>query len=397
VDLRLSRSDEDFRGELRAWLEAEVPKYGPPPPASDWTARRAYDTGWQQKLFGAGFACIDWPAAYGGRDATPTQTLVYYEEIARAKAPYIGVNFVGVKHGGPTLIAEGNPEQKARHIPAILRGEEVWCQGFSEPTAGSDLASLKTRAVRDGDHYVVNGHKIWSTYAHVADQCELLARTDANAPKHRGISWLILPMSSAGIEIQPIKTLGGESEFCELFFENVRVPAENLVGKENDGWRVTQVTLRFERGTAWAGHVIAQHEFLSEIARVAGRVTRWDKSAWDDASLRKEAAQLKAELDGLWALIRMGISEISESGVQGTGASAVKLLYTEIDQRLGDLAIRVLGRASLTREDLGELPNRHFLWAALRSLNLTIAGGTSQIQRNIIAERILGLPREPRA
>ncbi|OFV90964.1 MAG: acyl-CoA dehydrogenase [Acidobacteria bacterium RBG_16_68_9] len=394
MDLRYSEADEKCRRELRSWLKDAIPAYGDPPPPHDWPARRAYDTGWQRTLHEAGYACIDWPKEYGGRDASPTEQLVYYEEIARARAPYVGVNFVGIKHGGPTLIAEGTPEQKASHLPRILQGEEVWCQGFSEPGAGSDLASLQTRAVRDGDHYVVTGHKIWTTYAQVADYCELLVRTDPAAPKHKGISWLILPMNLPGIDIQPLRTLVGEGEFSELFLEDVRVPLENRVGAENDGWRVTNVTLRFERGTAFAAAIYSQHEFLADIARVAQRVTRGDARAWDDAALRKEIGRLQARLDALWAMVKMGVSEISQTGVPGIGGVAVKLLYSELDQHLGDLAMRVLARAGLSRDDVGELPSKRFLAAALKSLSLTIAAGTSQIQRNIISERILGLPRE---
>jgi alkylation response protein AidB-like acyl-CoA dehydrogenase len=393
VDLRYSESDERFRAEFRAWLEKAVPAYGDPPAASDWPARRAYDTGWQRQLHEAGYACIDWPVEYGGRNACPTEQLVYYEEIGRAKAPYVGINFVGVKHGGPTLIVEGTPEQKARHVPQILRGEQTWCQGFSEPEAGSDLASLRTRAVRDGDHYLVTGQKIWTTYAQVADYCELLVRTDPDAPKHKGISWLILAMNLPGVELRPLKTLVGEGEFSELFLNEVRVPVGNRVGAENDGWRVTNVTLRFERGTAFAAAIYSQQEFLGEIAKAARRVTRYQATAWDDASLRREVGHLQAELDSLWAMVKMGVSEVSESGVPGIGGAAVKLLYAELDQRLGDLALRVLGRAGLCRDDVAGLPSRRFLATALKSLSLTIAAGTSQIQRNIIAERILGLPR----
>lgn len=394
MDLRYSASDEEFRAEFRRWLERAVPQHGDPPPAHDWPARRAYDARWQRTLHDAGYACIDWPKEYGGRGASPTQQLVYYEEVARAKAPYVGVNFVGIRHGGPTLIAEGTQEQKSRHVPRILRGDEIWCQGFSEPTAGSDLASLRTRATRDGDHYVVSGHKIWTTYAQVADCCELLVRTDPVAPKHKGISWLILPMDLPGIEIRPLKTLLGEGEFSEMFLEDVRVPVENRVGAENDGWRVANVTFRFERGTAFAAAVYAQQEMLADLARAACRVTRHGASAWDDAGLRQEVGHLRAELDGLWAMVKMGVSEASETGLPPLSGSAVKLLYSEIDQRLGDLAMRVLGRAGLSREDIGDLPSKRFLAAALKSLSLTIAAGTSQIQRNIIAERILGLPRD---
>jgi len=241
---------------------------------------------------------------------------------------------------------------------------------------------------------VLNGHKIWATYAQVADYCELLVRTDPEAPKHKGISWLILPMSLPGVEVQPLKTLVGEGEFSEIFLEDVRVPVGNLVGKENDGWRVANVTFRFERGTAFVAAISAQQELLADLVRVARRVTRHGTTAWDDASLRKEVGCLRAELEGLWAMVKMGVSEASETGLPPLSGSAVKLLYSGLDQRLGDLAMRVLGRAGLSREDIGDLPSKRFLAPALKSLSLTIAAGTSQIQRNIIAERILGLPRE---
>jgi alkylation response protein AidB-like acyl-CoA dehydrogenase len=395
VDLRYSESDEAFRAQLRGWLEQAVPEHGPPPAGHDWPARRSYDTGWQRKLHEAGFAAIHWPREYGGRDASPTEQLVYYEEIARARAPYVGVNFVGLLHGGPTLIVEGTPVQKERHIRQILCGEQVWCQGFSEPTAGSDLASLKTRAVRDGDHYVVSGHKIWCSFAQVADYCELLVRTDPDARKHKGISWLIMPMDLDGIEIRPLETIAGEGEFSELFLDEVRVPVENRVGEENDGWRVTNVTLRFERGTAFTSEMIALREHLAEIRDVAQRVTRGDARAWDDTALRREIGHLQADLDALWAMMKRSVSEASEGGVPNMGsAAALKLFYAELAQRVSDVAMRVLGRAGLSREDVAGLPSRHFLAKMLMSLNLTIAAGTSQIQRNILAERVLGLPRE---
>ncbi len=395
MDLRYSESDEKFRGELRSWLAEAVPAHGDPPPRDDWPGRREYDCGWQRKLYEAGYAAIHWPREYGGRDASPTEQLVYFEEIARANAPYVGVNFVGMLHGGPTLIVEGTPAQRERHVPAILKGEQVWCQGFSEPEAGSDLASLRARAERDGDHYVVSGHKIWTSFAQVADYCELLVRTDPDARKHKGISWLIMPMDLPGIEIRPLKKIAGEGEFSELFLENVRIPVENLVGEENDGWRVTNVTLRFERGTAFVSEMYQLQEHLAEIVEVARRVTRHDTHAWDDAALRKEIGTLQAELDALWGMVKISVSEASGSGVPDMGrAAAVKLFYTELAQRIGDVAIRVLGRAGLSRSDVAGLPSERFLAKVLMSLNLTIAAGTSQIQRNIISERILGLPRE---
>jgi len=394
VDLRYSESDEKFRRELRAWLREAVGLHGPPPAREDWPARRAWDTAWQRKLFDAGYAGIAWPRAYGGREASLSEQLVYHEEYARAKAPYVGVNFVGLLHGGPTLIVEGSPGQKAAHLPRILRGEEVWCQGFSEPGAGSDLAGLKTRAERDGDHYRVSGHKIWTSFAQVADYAELLVRTDPAAPKHRGISWLILPMDLPGIEIRPLPEIHGETEFSEVFLEDVRVPVANRVGAENDGWRITNVTLRFERGTAFAGEMYELQQWLAEVAQVAKRATRSEARAWDDAALRREVGELQAELDALWALLKLSISQAGDSGVPGVGASAVKLFFTELKQRVGELSLRVLGRAALGRSDLAGLPVRRWSWEALQSLSLSIAAGTSQIQRNIISERIQGLPRE---
>jgi hypothetical protein len=384
VDLRDSPSEAKFRSELRAWLATAVPAHGERPHTEDWKARRAYDTGWQRRLFEAGYSGVSWPAEHGGRGATPLEQLVYYEETARAGAPYIGVNFVGQAHAGPTIAVEGTPEQKQRHLPAILRGDQVWCQGFSEPQSGSDLASLQTRAVRDGDHYV--GRKIWTTYGHVADYCELLVRTDPRAPKHRGITWLILPMTSPGIEIRPLDTIEGESEFNELFLDGVRVPVDHRVGEENDGWRVANVTLRFERGTAFAGMIVALRQAIERMARLAG--VRGGRGPW------RELGHLQAESDALWALVKLSVSESGRSGVPAVSGSAVKLAYTELFQRVHELSLRLLGRGALSRADFAGLPTRAMLHAYFWSIQSTISAGTSQIQRNIIAERILGLPKD---
>jgi alkylation response protein AidB-like acyl-CoA dehydrogenase len=293
-------------------------------------------------------------------------------------------------------MAEGSPEQKGQHIPRILKGEEIWCQGFSEPAAGSDLANLQCRAVRDGDVYRVTGHKIWTSFAQVADYCELLVRTSPDAPKHKGISWLIMPMDLPGIEIRPLPTLMGEGEFSEVFLEDVPVPVDNRIGEENDGWRVTNVTLRFERGTAFASEMYMLQEFLADLVALAKRVTSHDGKAWDDRSLRREVGHLQAELDALWAMVKLSVSETAKAGVPGVGASAIKLFYTEAYQRVCELGMRVLGRSALSRAAVGDLPNDRILNKAMQSLSLSIAAGTSQIQRNIIGERILGLPREPR-
>jgi alkylation response protein AidB-like acyl-CoA dehydrogenase len=385
MDLTYSAEDEAFRTELRAWLEAEVPRHGPPPPAGDWPARRAYDTAWQRKLYDAGYAGLQWPAAFGGRGLPVTQQLVYLEEYARANAPYISVNFVGLMHAGPTLIAEGTDEQRAFHLPRILRGESIWCQGFSEPGAGSDLASLTTRAVREGDEYIVNGQKIWSTRAHVADYCELLVRTDPDAPKHKGITWLILDMHQPGVDVRPMRTIDGESHFCEVFLDNARVPVSNRVGAENDGWRVTNVTLRFERGTAFAQHIITLRSQTRALVRLAH-----DTGAWTDDALRKQVGRIEAQVDALWRMTQMGIAEAERTGLPAPTGSAVKLRYSELTQEIADLSLRTLGRPALAGADpkAREIA-REYLW----SLQYTIAAGTSQIQRNLIAERILGMPR----
>jgi alkylation response protein AidB-like acyl-CoA dehydrogenase len=395
VDLRYSDSDEIFRRDLRSWLEKAVPEQGPAPSSHDWTARRAYDTGWQRKLFDAGYAGINWPREFGGRGASLTEELVYYEEMARAGAPYGPVNFVGMRHGGPTLIAEGTDAQKAAHLPRILRGEEVWCQGFSEPTSGSDLASLRTSAVRDSDHYVVNGQKIWTSFAHCADFCELLVRTDPDS-KHGGISWLILPMDLEGIEIRPLPTLIGESDFSEMFLENVRVPVANRVGEENDGWRVTNVTLRFERGTAWAADVVQLQETLAGLCTLARAITRDGGNLWEDRALRREIGHLSCEIDSIWAMVKLQVSELARTGIPGLGGSVIKLAFSELNQRVFELATRMLGRAGLSRDDIDDLPCGDIVDKYLNTLSLTIAAGSSQIQRNILSERVLGMPKEPR-
>ena len=387
MDLRYGPDDEAFRAVTRAWLEREVPAHGPPPPPHDWPARRACDTAWQRKMHDAGLAGIAWPRDFGGRGLPITQQLVWIEEYARAGAPYVGVNFVGLMHAGPTLIAEGTDAQRAFHLPRILSGAHVWCQGFSEPQAGSDLASLRTRAERRGDHYVVSGQKIWSTRAHVADYAELLVRTDPEAAKHAGITWLILDMRAPGVTVRPMRTIDGESHFCEVFLDEVRVPVESRVGAENDGWRVANVTLRFERCTAFAQHVINLRAQLVRLAAL-GKSRRGI-----DAELRRRIGRLDAQVEALWRMTQMCVSEAERTGLPSPLGSAVKLRYSELGQEIADLAVRVTGRAILGGVALDDVRSddvaRDYLW----SLQSTIAAGTSQIQRNLIAQRILGMPK----
>jgi hypothetical protein len=381
VQLAYSEEDEAFRATLREWLERELPSLAPMPARDAWVDRRKWDTDWQRRLFDAGYAGLHWPAEYGGRGASPTEQLIFYEETTRARAPYVGVNFVGTLHAGPTLIEEGTDAQKAEHLPKILRGEEVWCQGFSEPGAGSDLASLRTRAERDGDDYVLNGQKIWCSFGQVADVGEFLVRTDSDAPKHKGISWLILPMDTPGIEIRPLRTVLGSSEFSEVFLTDVRVPVANRVGAENDGWRVTNVTLKYERGTAFVSELVDSIRLAEDLAAQLQN----EGSAEANTDLGRSIA----EFDALWALTKRNVSQ-SARGTVGAGSMVMKLAYSEARQRFGELCLRALHRDALHVDD------NEFVEERLRTLALTIAAGASQIQRNIIGERVLGLPREPR-
>ncbi|WP_267245557.1 acyl-CoA dehydrogenase family protein [Streptomyces sp. PR69] len=376
MDLAHSEEDEAFRAELARWLAAALPTLPPRPDPRDWPGRRAYDLGWQRMLYDAGYGELHWTAS-------PARRLIFLEETERAGAPYVGANFVGLLHAGPTIAVEGAPQQRARWLGPIVRGEEVWCQGFSEPDAGSDLAALRTRAVRDGDAYIVTGSKVWTSHAEVADWCELLVRTDPDAPKHQGISWLALPMDAEGITVRPLRTLAGSTEFAELFLDEVRVPVAHRVGAENDGWRVTMVTLGFERGTAFVGEVVACRRTLGELAREARANGRWD-----DPGLRRSLGRLHAEFQALWRLIQWNVSEAQTTGgVPGVGGSVFKLRYSHARQKLYDTAAQVLGANCL---DL----DREWTRDRLSSLSYTIAAGTSQIQRNIIAERLLGLPKD---
>ena len=394
--LKETPGEQAFRAELRAWLDETLPTLPPEPPFEDWAAKRAYDTGWQRRLFDAGYAGVSWPAAYGGRGATPTEELIFLEETERAGAPYVGCCFVSTLHAGPTIAAEGTPEQRARYLPPILRGDNVWCQGFSEPEAGSDLASLRTRAVRDGDHYVVTGQKIWTSHAQVADYCELLVRTDPEASKHGGITWMVMPMDSAGITVRPMKTLTGESEFSEMFLDEVRIPVENVVGAENDGWRVAMVTFSFERGTAFVSELLGSMRLLADLVDIARKTPMGTGTAWDDAGVRRELTLAAAELDAQWALTKRNVSRAARHGSPGVGGSIFKLAYHETRERIGEVALQVLGRARLALDDPTGLSARHLdhVHQRLYALSLSIAAGTAQIQRNIVGERLLGLPKE---
>jgi len=388
--MRIVVTDEDreFRAEVRDWLKANVPK----------EHRRAYvretDLEWQRTLYEGGWAGINWPKEHGGRGLLPDQLLIWYEESARVHAPHWGCMATALMHAGPTLIVKGTREQQAYHLPRILKGEVVWCQGWSEPGAGSDLTNLQTRAEIDGDHLVVNGSKIWTSSGHLADWQELLVRTDPDAPKTKGISWVICDMHSPGIEVRPIRVMSGphDTHFSQCFYNDVRIPLSNVVGALNDGWSVAGATLGFERGTGFIPEQLHQAEVLEDLIRLAAENSKRDgRSNLDHGDVTYRLATLRAEFAAIRALTYQSISR-DRNGTPGTEASMIRLYFSEAHQRLTRLAMDVLGARMM------ELSNdRGWTYNYLRSFPATIAAGTSDIQRNIIGERILGLPRGPKA
>ena len=390
MDLDFSAGQRDFREEVRTWLAGHKPAE---PRPSDPVGIRAYDTGWQRTQYDGGWAGISWPTEYGGRGLSLLEQLIWYEEYGRAALPSIDSTFVGLNHAGPTLIQCATAEQKAAHLLPILRGDALWCQGFSEPGAGSDLASLRTRGVIDGDELVVSGQKIWTSSAFVADWQELLVRTDPSASRHQGITWVICDMHSPGIDVRPIQSMDRESEFCEVFYDDVRIPLGNVVGALNDGWQVAMSTLSFERGTAFTAGQVRLASTVEHLIDLAGQrpgpLRRG--TALADESLAVRLATARAEVAALRAMTYAVISRSVRRGTPGPEGSIVKLYFSEIEQRVARLSVDVLGPDSL-RFVSKWLPGG---WTGdyLRSYASSIGGGTSEIQRNIIGERVLGLPR----
>ena len=318
MEIRFSPEEEAFRAEAREWLATNMP-HTVRPESADLRARRDWDMAWQRRMYDAGWAGISWPREFGGRGATLMEQLIWYEEYARAGAPDVNTGFVGLKHAGPTLIACGTEEQKRYHLPRILRGDVVWCQGFSEPNAGSDLAALQTRAEIDGDHLVVTGQKIWTSFGHIAEFQELLVRTDPAAARHAGITWVICPMDAPGIEIRPIKTLAGNSDFCEVFYDQVRIPLANVVGKLNDGWRVAMATLSFERGTAFMSEQVRLARRMEELVALAQRTAHGGRRAIDDDEIARRLALATAEVEAMRAMTYRSLSLAARTGHARTG------------------------------------------------------------------------------
>jgi alkylation response protein AidB-like acyl-CoA dehydrogenase len=390
MNLDVSPAEQDFRDRARTWLRENKPAEGAP---DDPRKAHEFELAWQRRQFEGGWAGVSWPRQYGGLGLSLTEQLIWYEEYAVAGAPPPRACFVGLRHAGPTLILRGSDQQKSEHLPRILKGELTWCQGFSEPGAGSDLASLRTKAVLDGDHLVVSGQKIWTSFADVATYQELLVRTDPDAERHRGITWVICDMRSPGIEVRPIKTLAGPSEFCEVFYDEVRIPTSNIVGDVNDGWSVAMSTLSFERGTAFMAEQVALERKVEELRHVAAEVVGPDgrRSAIEDDELARRLGRARAEVAALRAMTLAAVGRSAGKAQPGPEASMIRVLYGELEQRIARLAVDVVGPdgASAGMAARGSTWTYDYLW----SLQATIAAGSKDIQRNIIGERVLGLPR----
>jgi alkylation response protein AidB-like acyl-CoA dehydrogenase len=392
VDLRFSDEDEAFRGEARAWLERELAgdfrhlrgRGGPGDEHVAFDDRRA----WEKRLAAAGYTCLGWPREHGGRGATLTQQVLWNEEYARARAPG-RLGHIGETLLGPTILAFGTEAQKRRFLPPIAAGDELWCQGYSEPNAGSDLAGVTTRAVLEGGQWVVTGQKIWTSLAHWSEWCFVIARTDPEAPKHKGLSYLLVPMRQPGVEIRPIRQITGTCEFNEVFFDGARTAEENVVGGVGNGWRVALGTLAFERGVSTLGQ---QLSFQNELELVIAAAK--ESGAARDPALRQRIADAWIGLK-IMRLNALRMLSATHTGELGREAMITKLYWANWHQRLGELAMDVLGAASQLAEPSGELTALQRLFLFTRSD--TIYAGSNEIQRNIIGERALGLPPEPKA
>jgi alkylation response protein AidB-like acyl-CoA dehydrogenase len=381
-----------FRAEVRQWLQANVPAHSSPAITRDGSEQATYLRRWQRTLFDAGWAGINWPKELGGRGFTQREQIIWYEEYARAAAPDMNGLFVGMQHAAPTLMLCGTEEQKAFHLPRILSGEAIWCQGFSESNAGSDLANIRCKGTVDGDHIAVNGSKIWTSFAQAADYQELVVRTEPGSRRQQGLSWLICDMRTPGITVRPILSLDGEYHNCEVFYDNVRIPLTNVVGKLGDGWTVSMATLAFERGTAFI-------ESQMRLAVTVGKLVDFARNSKDatglalieDASVAERLGNLRARAAGLRSMTYHSAARALTQKVPGPEGTYVALMLAELKQEVYRVWMELLGPAGLERseEHKALAPIQQYLF----SYAGTIGGGTSEIRRNIIAERILRLPR----
>jgi len=378
VDLRDTPEEAQFRAELRAWVDANLPEDKRGGRGGAQRFEDPFIREWSRKLYGAGYAGLTWPKEYGGQGAPPSFQAILYEELAAVQAPtHVGV--IGLNMAGPTIIAHGSEEQKSRYLQPILAADEIWCQGFSEPDAGSDLAAARTRAEHRGDVYVVNGKKVWSSFAHIADFCILVTQSDPDAERYRNLTYLLVDMHAPGVEVRPLRQITGEAEFNEIFFSDVEVPVENRLGDEGDGWQVAMTTLLHERATL--GFALT-----ATFDALFGRLLEETEERDPTPLVRDALAREWIELQGLRYTNYRALGTYERTGVPGPEGSGVKLRWSEANQRLTKLARELSGPD-------GILDDGWWNHQQLRSRGNTIEAGTSEVLRNIIAERVLGLPR----
>ena len=378
MDLTFSDDELAFRDEFRSWLAENPPPPDPGEVGDD--ARNAWRGAWQRQLYEGGWAAPAWPAEYGGRGATLTQSAIYFEEIGRARVP-VPANVLGILLGGPTLMVWGTDEQKERYLTPILSAEEIWCQGFSEPDAGSDLASLKTRAVKDGDDWLVTGQKVWTSGAQYAKWCMLVARTDPDAPKHKGLTYFLMDMEQDEVQVRPLRQITGEPEFNELFIDGARIPDENVIGGVGNGWKVALTTLMNERAGLGFTLQIRLRQILDDVIAAAA-----ERGKLDDPRIADEIAELNARCEAIRLMAWKGLTDTERYGQPGPEGSLVKWLWSETNQRVTQLAADVVGAEALTA-------GTGWSYELLRARGNTIEGGTTEILKNIVAERVLGLPK----
>jgi len=393
MDFNYNAEQEAYRKQVRLWLEANQP-----PPLTKAEKESADDEfmwkrlkAWHTKLYEGGWAGIAWPKEYGGRGATFVEQLIFGQELGRLNLP-LGCNVLGTIMTGPALMQWGTEEQKKRYLNKILSGEEIWCEGMSEPGAGSDLAALQTRALLEGDNFVVNGQKVWTTIAHRSHYCQLFVRTDPEAPKHKGLSALLVDMKSPGVSVKPLKQITGESEFNEIFFEDVRVPKENLLGPLNMGWQVLVSTLMHER-VGIGDTLNATEQTLSQLVEVAKAARINGNRAIDDPEIRQQLAQFAIETQSKKYSSLRSLTKRLKGLPPGPEASVSKLVSTELTQKMIKFSERLLGQYALLERRSPFAPDGDWLRRILGSESMTIAGGTTPVQKNMIAERVLQLPK----
>jgi len=377
MDLTFSPEETEFRDELRTWLTDNHPGEAP---RGDEDEQYAFRRDWQRKLYDGGWAAVHWPAEYGGRNATLMQSAIFFEEMGRARAP-LPANVLGLLLAGPTIMAWGTPEQKDRYLTPILSAEEIWCQGFSEPEAGSDLAALKTRAVRDGDEWVVTGQKVWTSGAQYSKWCMLVARTDQDVPKHKGLSYFLMDMEQDAVQVRPLVQITGEAEFNELFIEEARIPHANLLGGEGNGWKVALTTLMNERAGLGFFLQVRMRNVLDDLLEAAAA-----NGSLQDPVIADRLGDLHLRTEILRLTAYRGLSTIQKYGQPGPEGSLTKWLWSETNGMLTQLAADIVGADALTA-------GNQWAYELLRARGNSIEGGTTEILKNIVAERVLGLPR----